>query len=831
MAGQLAYITGVDSTNKKLTLNVPVKDLVADDAPRIRHIEGATWKWSRENGSVVTAIEKIEENKITVSSLGADANLGFPPGSWVEIIGDAAELEGKPGQLVQIDEIDESSRVITLTFAPAALATNDRNPKLRRWEGFAAVKYVSDDETNWLPLESGVQVRFAGGGNYRTGHYWQIPARIVTAGSPNGKIEWPLDNSDKPIAIPPKGITHHLCRLGIVTVNGGTIEFTDCRCLWPALTTVPRLFYVSGDGQEVMPDLTATDGFYKLAQPLIVGVANAQCLEQPLMVGFAVTQGNGAVVAKGETLPPPPQLTAKISTDPAGLASCDFYLDGTNWSQQVTATLLAPNDVPVSLPLIFNANLSIAGQVAYDPGECVGLEEQKTVQDAIDRLASLAHIEIVGGDGQDALPGVQLAKPLQVSVTSNCGPIEGAIVTLTPEGNGTVTATRISTGADGIASCEWTPDPTLSTQQLTAKVESTPRGQTIELPNFVKFTATVRADQGSCCCVTVGTEGDFTSLEEALTILIDKQKVFDICLCLLPGDHVLTKELKILPATDGESKQLTHVRIAGCGRNTRLFLKAALSTYGLASFSLIDLTIVEAVSNPIIMQDCAEVTIKGCYLKQESKTAPDFLIIGLDEDTQWDDRSIAMQILIENNVIEPATVDKTTATALVIVNAKARTIILNNVILGQVRFYGTDGVLQWQTFNTKIAKAIAGKKLLIRTVGRDAQIEGNSLRELVVDKSILLGDSQSLNGVFRRVSLLNNTLEVDQSNEWLAEHVISNGNHFIVPDSGMTVGTACGSSFICVGTSANHLPTLQFAVPSVQDDYRESANLITLKPI
>jgi hypothetical protein len=80
---------------------------------------------------------------------------------------------------------------------------------------------------------------------------------------------------------------------------------------------------------------------------------------------------------------------------------------------------------------------------------------------------------------------------------------------------------------------------------------------------------------------------------------------------------------------------------------------------------------------------------------------------------------------------------------------------------------------------------------VISTEGRDAQIEGNSLQELVVDKNILPGNSRALNGVFRRVSLLNNTLEVDKSfNAWLGANVISSGNHFIVSDDNVTVGTA-----------------------------------------
>src|SRR5205823_5129384 len=131
-------------------------------------------------------------------------------------------------------------------------------------------------------------------------------------------IEWPQDNQGDSVALPPQGITHHFCRLGIVTVNPlASVEFIDCRCLWPALTNVPRLFYVSGDGQETMPDLTASEGLYKLPQPLIVGVANAQCLKEPLTIGFVVTVGDGGVVANGDNVTVPTK-TVEISTDTAG---------------------------------------------------------------------------------------------------------------------------------------------------------------------------------------------------------------------------------------------------------------------------------------------------------------------------------------------------------------------------------------------------------------------------------------------------------------------------------------------------------------------------------
>jgi hypothetical protein len=45
-----------------------------------------TFKWSRENGSVVTAIEKIDGQTLTVADLGKDEVLGFASNQWVEVI-------------------------------------------------------------------------------------------------------------------------------------------------------------------------------------------------------------------------------------------------------------------------------------------------------------------------------------------------------------------------------------------------------------------------------------------------------------------------------------------------------------------------------------------------------------------------------------------------------------------------------------------------------------------------------------------------------------------------------------------------------------------------
>ncbi len=77
----------------------------------------ATFKWSREDASVataVTAISSATSSTLTVQSLGRDQVLGFNPGDWIEIIDDYIELSGQPGELQQIDTINSAAKTITL---------------------------------------------------------------------------------------------------------------------------------------------------------------------------------------------------------------------------------------------------------------------------------------------------------------------------------------------------------------------------------------------------------------------------------------------------------------------------------------------------------------------------------------------------------------------------------------------------------------------------------------------------------------------------------------------------------------------------------------------
>lgn len=194
-------------------------------------LDTATFKWSRDNGSILAGWTDQTGNALTVSTLGRDGVIGFASGQLVELTDDGRELHGNPGVLVGIIE---PPRDHTLVIDPAAAVDRDDfplNPKVRRWDCPAEQTVEAPEDDGWLRLESGVEVRFEPG-HYNTGDYWLIPARTVS-----GDVDWPRDSLGRPLPQPPAGVTHHYCRLGLVRfADGAPALLDDCRETFPTLT-------------------------------------------------------------------------------------------------------------------------------------------------------------------------------------------------------------------------------------------------------------------------------------------------------------------------------------------------------------------------------------------------------------------------------------------------------------------------------------------------------------------------------------------------------------------------------------------------------------------
>ncbi|MBV9991077.1 MAG: hypothetical protein JOZ72_07265 [Alphaproteobacteria bacterium] len=214
-----------------------------DTDPQTGERTQPTFKWSRENGSVVFPIRSGGGTKtLILETLGHDDRFGLAAGDWVEVCDDAAALGNAVRPLLQVQSIDRSRLTVVLSGSPDANIGKDlaKHPLLRRWDhqkgdpaaggltlgpdNAAEVPEGEPDPDSWLDLEDGVQVQFSDPGTtiYRPGDYWLIPARVAT-----GDVEWPSETysvgqgksvSDK-VALPPIGVVHHYAPLAVVTIN------------------------------------------------------------------------------------------------------------------------------------------------------------------------------------------------------------------------------------------------------------------------------------------------------------------------------------------------------------------------------------------------------------------------------------------------------------------------------------------------------------------------------------------------------------------------------------------------------------------------------------
>src|SRR6476620_8316105 len=68
----------------------------------------ATFKWSRENGSVALPIRSVSGNKVTLEHMGRDERFGLQVGDWVEIEGGNNENVDRPQArpLLQVGEVN-----------------------------------------------------------------------------------------------------------------------------------------------------------------------------------------------------------------------------------------------------------------------------------------------------------------------------------------------------------------------------------------------------------------------------------------------------------------------------------------------------------------------------------------------------------------------------------------------------------------------------------------------------------------------------------------------------------------------------------------------------
>ena len=492
---------------------------------------GATFTWSRDNGSVAMRLVALDgANKaVTVSGIPDDEVLGLAPQQWIEISDDTRALSGRRGLLAQIKSI-EGDVVEVESFEPRpgggdwTLADFPLRPTVRRWDG------KNDVGADWTELEAGVFVQFDGG-HYEPRDYWTIPARTLT-----GDVDW-RRSGPVPLFDDRQGEVVRWATLGLVERAGdGTWSVLhDCRRLFPWLTGLVRAYYVSGDGQEAMPDLTHPEQRVELPAPLEVGVANGRYAVPGAPIRFRIVQNADGATANG-------RLTSGLGgtqtisdgdiivpTGPDGIASCRWELDGAVQWQRVEAALVDELGADIQSPIRFDAGRSIAAEVAYDPATCSNFAQAKDVQTALDTLVHRAWIDYAEGADQEVL-GQGEVTPLRVRVVSACGAVAGAQVDFAPVGaSGSVSPTTATTDANGFAQTQWTLG-TGSTMQFVDATLVSGGGVAANPAPRVRFGANLsRADHVAFNArPNCGPVAKATTVQQALDNLIDAPRLYPV---------------------------------------------------------------------------------------------------------------------------------------------------------------------------------------------------------------------------------------------------------------------------------------------------------------
>jgi len=199
------------------------------------HDGKATFKWSRENGSIVFDVEQILSYEriqndmaqcvLTVSDLGRDLTQ-LQKGDWVEFVCDETVMHGYTLPLYQVTNVpDATQRELTLVgqFSQKLEKLTQQDSGIpatfliRRWDHSWANAQESGtrlvEENTWIDLEHGIQVNFSTKSAYNVGDYWLIPSRTLL-----NEVEWPTGSSG-PLSQLPHGIQHHYCPLALLHLH------------------------------------------------------------------------------------------------------------------------------------------------------------------------------------------------------------------------------------------------------------------------------------------------------------------------------------------------------------------------------------------------------------------------------------------------------------------------------------------------------------------------------------------------------------------------------------------------------------------------------------
>ncbi len=202
--------------------------------------DGATFKVSRDNGSVVFRLREVAGSSLTLDRLDASGGATLVQGDWLEVVTEGHGHCETPRQpLIAVTGRGPGLNQVTIAGGgPALDAGKPGGLWLRRWEqrpiranrGGVAMRdgtlliTEGTGEAGWIALENGIEVQFAPNATYRPGDHWMIPARVADG----GRVLWPQEDG-VPCSVPPHGNGHGYAPLAIVEFKPIAERRESCR--------------------------------------------------------------------------------------------------------------------------------------------------------------------------------------------------------------------------------------------------------------------------------------------------------------------------------------------------------------------------------------------------------------------------------------------------------------------------------------------------------------------------------------------------------------------------------------------------------------------------
>lgn len=236
----------------------------------------ARFVWSRENASVIARLSRNSAGQFILIGAREDEALGFPSGTWVEVVDDRDLAMGRPGAMTRLTLTDGIA-----SFTPAISGFDQMvNPRLRRWDHGGALATGLPLTPGPVLLERGVQVSFSDG-TYIAGDVWMFEARAATGG-----VIWPPYPGAPDEFVPPMGWGVRRVALALARRSGtGISQITDLRATFPALSCLQAEDVGYDDSETELGAETVQEAIEALANRSTAGICtvlvhNAQELRE-----------------------------------------------------------------------------------------------------------------------------------------------------------------------------------------------------------------------------------------------------------------------------------------------------------------------------------------------------------------------------------------------------------------------------------------------------------------------------------------------------------------------------------------------------------------------